>query len=152
MNIPAWRRGFRRTLETINFPIPGQQRGIVFENVKLRYRPGLPLVLKGLDIHILLVADYVVGRTGAGKVCISPLLHFIATKDLSPHPSHPHHSPTKSTLMVALMRIVELSEGKILIDRHDIRDVGLSIFGAHCSHSTRPSVLLVNCMDEFGPL
>jgi ABC-type multidrug transport system fused ATPase/permease subunit len=28
--------------------------------------------------------------------------------------------------MVALMRIVELSEGKILIDGHDIRDVGLA--------------------------
>ena len=41
---------------------------IVFENSKLRYRPELPLVLKGLDIHIPPGSKVgVVGRTGAGK-------------------------------------------------------------------------------------
>jgi ABC-type multidrug transport system fused ATPase/permease subunit len=38
---------------------------ITFENVKLRYRPELPLVLKGLNIHIPAGSKVgVVGRTG----------------------------------------------------------------------------------------
>ncbi len=40
---------------------------IVFSSAKLRYRPGLPLVLKGLDIEIPAMSKIgVVGRTGAG--------------------------------------------------------------------------------------
>lgn len=73
---------------------------IVFRGAQLRYRPGLPLVLKGLDISIPGGSKVgVVGRTGAGK----------------------------STLMVALMRIVELSNGSIEIDGHDIRQIGLAM-------------------------
>lgn len=72
---------------------------ISFQGAKLRYRPGLPLVLKGLDIEIPERAKVgVVGRTGAGK----------------------------STLMLALLRIVELDSGKILINGVDIREVGLT--------------------------
>jgi len=72
---------------------------IDFVQTKLRYRLGLPLVLKGLDIHIPARSKVgVVGRTGAGK----------------------------STLMVALLRIVELDSGRILIDGVDIRTVGLA--------------------------
>jgi ABC-type multidrug transport system fused ATPase/permease subunit len=71
--------GSRRTLEDeklLDWPAKG---GIVFQGVKLRYRPGLPLVLKGLDIHIPAGSKIgVVGRTGAGKVCIFPLLHFLS--------------------------------------------------------------------------
>jgi len=71
---------------------------IVFKGAALRYRPELPLVLKGLDIKIPAKSKVgVVGRTGAGK----------------------------STLMVSLMRIVELSDGKLLIDGQDIRALGL---------------------------
>ena len=41
---------------------------ISFQEAKLRYRPGLPLVLRGLDIEIPERAKVgVVGRTGAGK-------------------------------------------------------------------------------------
>jgi ABC-type multidrug transport system fused ATPase/permease subunit len=72
---------------------------IDFQDVKLRYRPELPFVLKGLTLRIPGGSKVgVVGRTGAGK----------------------------STLMVALMRIVELSEGKVRIDGIDSRSVGLS--------------------------
>ncbi len=36
-----------------------------FENVEMRYRPGLPLVLKGLTVHIPAASKCgVVGRTG----------------------------------------------------------------------------------------
>jgi len=78
-----------------NWPVEGR---IEFANVKLRYRPNLPLVLKGLNITIPVRSKVgVVGRTGAGK----------------------------STLMVALLRIVELHSGSIKIDDVDIRAVGL---------------------------
>mmetsp|Transcript_6110 Transcript_6110/g.15236 ORF Transcript_6110/g.15236 Transcript_6110/m.15236 type:complete len:1427 (-) Transcript_6110:1683-5963(-) len=72
---------------------------IVFNNACLRYRPGLPLVLKSLNLVIPVRSKVgVVGRTGAGK----------------------------STLMVALMRIVELDSGTITIDGEDIGSHGLS--------------------------
>jgi ABC-type multidrug transport system fused ATPase/permease subunit len=58
---------------------------IAFNDAQMRYRPELPLTLKGLDIRIPASSKVgVVGRTGAGK----------------------------SSLMVALMRIVELSGGQ----------------------------------------
>jgi ABC-type multidrug transport system fused ATPase/permease subunit len=72
---------------------------IEFKGATLRYRPELPLVLKGLDIIIPGGSKVgVVGRTGAGK----------------------------STLMVSLMRIVEIQDGKIFIDGIDTRTLGLA--------------------------
>lgn len=69
-----------------------------FKNATLRYRPGLPLVLKGLDISIPGNSSVgIVGRTGAGK----------------------------SSLMTALMRLVELDGGQILLDGVDTRTLGL---------------------------
>ena len=50
--------------------LPGEfpKGEIKFENVEMRYRPGLPLVLKGLSLIIPAGARVgVVGRTGAGK-------------------------------------------------------------------------------------
>ena len=71
---------------------------IVFDNVLMRYRAGLPLVLQGLD---LVVAGGerigIVGRTGAGK----------------------------SSIMSTLFRLVELSGGSISIDGVNIATVGL---------------------------
>lgn len=85
------------TDESLPYNWPSEGR-IEFINSKLRYRPGLPLVLKGLNISIPAQAKVgVVGRTGAGK----------------------------STLMVALLRLVELDSGSIKIDGVDIRSVGL---------------------------
>jgi len=79
-----------------NWPLKGL---IEFKNAKLRYRPGLPLVLKGLNITIPSHARVgIVGRTGAGK----------------------------STLMTALMRLVELDSGKILLDGIDTKIIGLT--------------------------
>ncbi|KAL3903657.1 MAG: hypothetical protein SGILL_010363 [Bacillariaceae sp.] len=78
------------------WPVGGS---IVFDGSSLRYRPGLPLVLKGLDLTIPAGRKVgVVGRTGAGK----------------------------STLMVSLLRIVELDSGRITIDGHDTRTIGLA--------------------------
>ncbi|XP_030479473.1 ABC transporter C family member 12 [Cannabis sativa] len=73
--------------------------GISFENVVLRYRPGLPLVLHGLSFKICPSEKVgIVGRTGAGK----------------------------SSMLNALFRIVEMEEGRISIDGYDISKFGLT--------------------------
>ena len=76
------------------------QRGdIAFEKVEMRYRPGLPLVLKQFDLHINGGERIgIVGRTGAGK----------------------------SSIMSTLFRLNELSGGRIVIDGVDVATVGLS--------------------------
>ncbi|KAL5121945.1 ATP-binding cassette transporter yor1 [Pleosporales sp. CAS-2024a] len=71
---------------------------IVFNKVQMRYREGLPLVLKGLDMHVRAGERIgVVGRTGAGK----------------------------SSIMSALFRLQELSGGSIVVDGVDIGQIGL---------------------------
>jgi ABC-type multidrug transport system fused ATPase/permease subunit len=71
---------------------------IVFSNLKLRYRPELPLVLKGVSAKIEPREKIgICGRTGSGK----------------------------SSLMVSLFRIVESAPGSILIDGVDISLIGL---------------------------
>ncbi|TKA35153.1 hypothetical protein B0A54_13948 [Friedmanniomyces endolithicus] len=71
---------------------------IVFQNVEMRYRAGLPLVLKGLSLHVHGGERIgVVGRTGAGK----------------------------SSIMSTVFRLIELSGGSITIDGVDIATVGL---------------------------
>lgn len=71
---------------------------IVFNNVQMRYRENLPLVLRGLTMHVRGGERIgVVGRTGAGK----------------------------SSIMSTLFRLVELSAGSITIDGLDISRVGL---------------------------
>ncbi|PRP77615.1 hypothetical protein PROFUN_00476 [Planoprotostelium fungivorum] len=75
------------------------ENGVIeFKDVKLRYRPGLDLVLKGVTMKIQSKEKIgVVGRTGAGK----------------------------SSLMLALFRFVELDSGSITIDGHDISRTNL---------------------------
>ncbi|KAF2099088.1 hypothetical protein NA57DRAFT_38826 [Rhizodiscina lignyota] len=71
---------------------------IVFDNVEMRYRPGLPLVLQGLSVHVKAGERIgVVGRTGAGK----------------------------SSIMSTLFRLVDICGGTITIDGVDIGTVGL---------------------------
>jgi len=71
---------------------------IVFDNVQMRYREGLPLVLQGLDMNVEGGERIgIVGRTGAGK----------------------------SSIMSTLFRLVELSGGSISIDGVNIATVGL---------------------------
>jgi len=75
-----------------------QTGGIEIKNLKLRYREGLDLVLKGISCTIKPKEKVgVVGRTGAGK----------------------------SSLMLALFRLVEFAEGTIVIDNQDISRLGL---------------------------
>ena len=72
---------------------------IQFKNVQLRYRPTLPLALRGINLNIPGGSRVgICGRTGSGK----------------------------SSLFVALFRIVELNQGSILIDGVDVSKIGLS--------------------------
>ena len=79
------------------WPLQGEVR---FEDVALRYRPEMPLVLKGLTFTIRPGEKIgIVGRTGAGK----------------------------SSIAQALFRIVEPCGGKICIDGVDLKSVGLAV-------------------------
>ncbi len=73
---------------------------IEFKNVNARYREGLPLVLKDLTFAVEAQQKVgIVGRTGAGK----------------------------SSVTLALFRIIELDQGQINID-----DVDIATLGLHC--------------------
>ncbi|KKF94190.1 Oligomycin resistance ATP-dependent permease YOR1 [Ceratocystis platani] len=86
-------------LHTIEVPPKWPEKGeIVFENVEMRYRADLPLVLRGLSIHVQGGERIgIIGRTGAGK----------------------------SSIMSTLFRLVEISSGKITLDGLNISTLGL---------------------------
>ena len=85
-------------------PFWPREGSVEITNLSVRYREGLPLVIKNLDLSIQAGQKVaILGRTGSGK----------------------------STLMLALMRILELAEdenkdiGTIKIDGVNIADLGL---------------------------
>ncbi|KAL7286833.1 hypothetical protein TKK_0018975 [Trichogramma kaykai] len=78
-----------------DWPVQGS---VEFHDFKVRYREGLDLVLSGLSFKVNGGEKIgIVGRTGAGK----------------------------SSLTLALFRIIEAADGKILIDNVDIANLGL---------------------------
>jgi ABC-type multidrug transport system fused ATPase/permease subunit len=86
-------------------PRPWPAHGAIsFNNISLRYREGLPLVLHNFNLHIA-AGEWIgiIGRTGAGK----------------------------SSLLTALFRLVELSSGSITIDNIDISTLGLHDLRSH---------------------
>ena len=87
------------------WPMAGK---IEYENVSVRYRAGLPLALRQISFQIPAGARVgVVGRTGSGK----------------------------STVVQTLFRLLEVEEGRILIDDQDISKVGL--------HTLRPKISVI---------
>lgn len=71
---------------------------IIFNSIEMCYRPELPLVLKGLSLHVGSNQHIaIVGRTGAGK----------------------------SSILSSLLRLTELSRGSIVIDGIDISRISL---------------------------
>ncbi|XP_035829879.1 multidrug resistance-associated protein 1 [Aplysia californica] len=83
-----------------NRPAPEwpEEGNLEFDDLQIRYRPGLELVLKGVSCQLKPGEKVgIVGRTGAGK----------------------------SSLTVALFRLVEAAAGKIVLDSHNIAGLGL---------------------------
>lgn len=113
--------------ETVPPPSWPEHGVIRFENVSLSYRPGLPLVLKDVNADIKGHEKIgICGRTGAGK----------------------------SSIMVALYRIVELQSGKIEIDGLDILKLGLNNLRSKLSIIPQDPVLFKGTirknLDPFG--
>ena len=97
------------------------------QNLKVRYREGLDLVLRGLTFRINGGEKIgIVGRTGAGK----------------------------SSLTLALFRIVEAAGGRILIDNVDIAKVGLHVLRSNLTIIPQDPVLFSGSLranlDPFG--
>lgn len=113
--------------ETTPRPSWPEQGSIRFINASLAYRPGLPLVLKKLNMDIKPMEKIgICGRTGAGK----------------------------SSIMTALYRISELEEGKIEIDGIDISTLGLNSLRSKLSIIPQDPVLFRGTvrknLDPFG--
>ncbi|CCH46809.1 putative membrane protein [Wickerhamomyces ciferrii] len=87
-----------RTLDYQPRPTWPEQGSIEFKNLSFKYRDDLPLILKNLSFNVEKGEKIgICGRTGAGK----------------------------SSLMVALYRIAEFSEGQVFIDGVDISKLGI---------------------------
>ncbi|KAF7562107.1 hypothetical protein G7046_g2035 [Stylonectria norvegica] len=86
-------------LHTVDVRPTWPEKGeIIFENVEMRYRENLPLVLRGLSMHVQGGERIgIVGRTGAGK----------------------------SSIVSTLFRLVEISGGSTTIDGLNISTIGL---------------------------
>jgi ABC-type multidrug transport system fused ATPase/permease subunit len=108
----------------VGWPHAGE---IQLNNVKLRYRTGLDLVLHGITATIHPREKIgIVGRTGAGK----------------------------SSLFLALFRMVEAAEGSIYIDKVNIAKIGLSDLRSRLAIIPQDPTLFIGTvrsnLDPFG--
>ncbi|XP_066904292.1 multidrug resistance-associated protein 1 isoform X2 [Halyomorpha halys] len=104
-----------------------QEGKVEFINYKVRYREGLELVLKGINLIINGGEKIgIVGRTGAGK----------------------------SSITLGLFRIVEPAGGQILVDGVDISKLGLQTLRSHLTIIPQDPILFSGSLrmnlDPFG--
>ncbi|KAJ2552092.1 Transporter of the ATP-binding cassette (ABC) [Coemansia sp. RSA 1878] len=97
------------------------------ENLELRYAPGLPPVIRGISFEVRPREKVgIVGRTGAGK----------------------------SSLTLALLRILEASAGRIVIDGIDIAHIGVGDLRSRLTIIPQDPVLFTGTvrtnLDPFG--
>jgi ABC-type multidrug transport system fused ATPase/permease subunit len=121
-----------KPMETVQEHMPAEswpEHGLLkFDKVSLRYRDGLPLALNELSFDIPAGKTCgVVGRTGAGK----------------------------SSITVALFRLVEIESGSILLDGVDLGTIGLSDvrgrgMGIIPQDPFLAGATLRECLDPFG--
>ncbi|KAI9346785.1 P-loop containing nucleoside triphosphate hydrolase protein [Zopfochytrium polystomum] len=106
----------------LSLPESWPERGAVtFTDYSLRYRPNTPLVLKNLNISVKPGEKVgIVGRTGAGK----------------------------SSLSVALFRIVEAAAGSITVDGVDIATVGLADLRSRMTIIPQDPILFASTVRE----
>ncbi|XP_050393097.1 ATP-binding cassette sub-family C member 5 isoform X1 [Patella vulgata] len=100
---------------------------ISFNRLRMRYREGLPLALKGITFDVKPQEKIgIVGRSGSGK----------------------------SSLGMVLFRLVEAASGSIIIDSFDISKVSLEILRSRLSIIPQDPVLFVGTirynLDPFG--
>lgn len=96
--VPTRRAPGQQALPSPELQLWPSSGAISFNNAIMSYRPGLEPVLKGIDVKISGGQSVgIVGRTGAGK----------------------------SSLLVALFRLADLSSGSISIDDRNIAEVDL---------------------------
>jgi ATP-binding cassette, subfamily B, bacterial len=93
------------TLTDGDVPLPDPRGEVRFDAVRFRYRTGEE-VLCGVDLHVPAGDTHaIVGPTGAGK----------------------------STIVKLLLRLEDVSDGRVLVDGHDVRDLVTAELRAACA-------------------
>lgn len=127
-----------------------QEGRLTFQNVEMRYREDLPLVLKNLSFCIRPEETVgIVGRTGSG----TSLSLFQPSRIIGGWNRLWHRMAVfsgKSSLGVALFRLVELSGGSIVIDGVNIAHIGLEDLRSKLSVIPQEPVLF-NGTVRYGP-
>jgi ABC-type multidrug transport system fused ATPase/permease subunit len=144
------------TDKSLSLPPSWPESGLLeFDKVCLRYREGLPLALSDLSFKIPAGKTCgVVGRTGAGANCVCCLYDLISRHFLIVF-TFPFAG--KSSLTVALFRLVEIEAGRISLDGVDLSEIGLSdVRGRTNGMAIIPQDpfltgnTLKECLDPFG--
>jgi ATP-binding cassette, subfamily C (CFTR/MRP), member 1 len=116
-----------------------------FNNVQMRYREGLPLVLKGVTFEAM------PGEKVGGWAVITKCPVILTRNDSMRLPQIGIVGRTgagKSSLAQALFRIVELADGNIEIDGVDLRNVGLDTLRTRLSAIPQDALLYGGTMRE----